>query len=90
VTGKEFREVFFFFWRQFFSPSPPLLLAMSRPHCKTPVKHEVLVKEEEAQEESDDDKGGTVSEEAAVAGDDLVRVYETERYLPPSSRPVSG
>ena len=42
---------------------------------------------EEVQEESDVDDE---SLEAAVAGDDPVGVYEAERYLPPSSRPVSG
>ena len=59
---------------------------MSRPHRE--FKREMIVKEEEVQDESDDDDGE--SEEAAVAGDDSVRVYETERYLPPSWRPVSG
>ena len=65
-------------------PPPP---EMSRPLRKTPVKHEVLIKEE-AQEESDD--VGGESEEAAVAGDDPVRVYETEEHVPPSRRLVSG
>ena len=61
---------------------------MSRPHRKTPVKCEVDVKEEEVQVESDDI--GDDSEEAAVAGDDPVRVYETEEHVPPSRRLVSG
>ena len=60
---------------------------MSRPHREPRVKREVEVKKEEVQKESDDDDGK--SEEAAVAGDDPVRVYETD-YVRPSHRPVSG
>jgi hypothetical protein len=61
---------------------------MSRPRRESRVKREVVVKEEEVQEERDDADGE--SEEAAVAGDDLIRVYKAGRENWPSSRPVSG
>ncbi len=61
---------------------------MSRPRRDPPVKREVVVKEEEVDEEESD--GGGESEGAGVGGDDPVGVYEVERHVKPSSRPVSG